>query len=180
MFFKNELSPDLVLDLDQPVNYKILLNVISKLSLFALHTSDYAIRLERMCQTTRIMYALCHINEEDNRQTLHYICDEIYKNGKTIALAGGDRSQLEFSTGFIVALKILDCQETKYSEEWKSSLTAKLGETRAMIRSKAKSIEKKLSKKHKPEKAIFFHTEKREKETRTPRDDGLFTFNVDN
>lgn len=144
MFFQHEF--DLELNLDQPVNYTLLLSVISKLSIFALHTSDYAIRKERMAQTTRIMYALCNIDQKNNRETLHYICNEIYENGEAIAQTTGDMAQLHFAKGFKVALYILDSKGMKFSDDWKNALVTKLNETRAMIRDKAKSIEKKLKK----------------------------------
>lgn len=144
MFFEHELNSDQHLNLDEPVNDRFLLSVVSKLSIFALHTNDLATRLERMGQTTRIMYALCHIEEGNNRKTLQYICEKIYKNGEEIARSTGDKSQLNFALGFKSALSILDTNGMKFSEQWKNSLITKLIETRKMIRNKAKSIEKKI------------------------------------
>ena len=163
MFFEHELNLGQDLNLDQPVNDRFLLSVVSKLSIFALHTNDLATRLERMGQTTRIMYALCHFEEGNNRETLHYICEEIYKNGEEIASKTGDKSQLNFSLGFKAAINILDVNGMKFSEQWKISLITKLNETRKMIRTKARSVEEKIKSDQNPDGSEFSYTHKKNK-----------------
>lgn len=143
-------------DLNEPVNYKTLLIIITRLSKIALQNKNNSESLILFGSISNLLGALCHFENDANQRFLYKAYQNLQMNGEKIQRESGDNTLSSFTEGFKVSLDILSAHDMKYGEEWKAALKTKLKETRLTLQKKAKSTEIKLKTGSEPKGFVFF------------------------
>ena len=146
MYFKHNNNATRAFDRNQPVDPKALLSLITKLCVFALHTIDKQLRLQRIKNTANLLSVLCHLNRHEYHAILMKTHQNLLAEAENVSLADGKNILLDFTNAIKTAMEIIETKGEKYSDAWKTALQTKLKETRKMLHKKANRLEKKLKK----------------------------------
>lgn len=160
MYYQNKSNPGRTPDLNHAVDQKDLLEITSKLCVFALHTVEKPARLKRILITTNLMATLCR-QDENGYNTLMNQYKILYKAGQGQSVKDGNDILLDFANALKMALDILGPNEKMHSEDWKKALKEKLEETRTMLRNKKESLERKMQKSQDPTTSLFAARQKK-------------------